>query len=553
MPFQSPYSSVQIPKTDVASLIWSAFTPADASRVLLASEDGAQKYSAATLKETALGFSCGLVNQLGFARGQVLLLFCANSIHVLPVILGTLQVGGIVSPANPAYGVDELSHQLHDSGGSVIVTQQPFLAIVMNVARKIGINHDRIILLPDLLQPVSLFSPLSTIVPFSDLVACSTTESAKYNIDSHNDIAFLVYTSGTTGLPKGAELSHHNIVSNILMYSAAIPIFPTDVVLAFLPLFHIYGLTIMALQSLYQLARVIVMANFNLERFYKTIQLHQVSVAYIVPPVAAMLLRPNTPKLRDISPIRLMISGGAPLGLKLIQSIYAYHDIKLLQGYGLTETSPATFMVSLSQFPIANGSVGCLLPNQEAKLLDIDNSAVETTRGGRPGEICVRGPNIFKGYRNNPLATKASFTNDGFFKTGDVGILDDGGYLWVVDRIKELIKYKGFQVAPAELEAILLEHEGVSDACVVPVYDKKLTTEVPRAYVVRTLGWQPTNRHARSLEQAAALELQDWVETRVAHYKRLRGGVHFVPELPRTASGKILRRQLKETANKSRL
>lgn len=165
--------------------------------MLLASEDGSQKYSAATLEETALGFSHGLVNQLGFTRGQVLLLFCANSIHVIPVILGTLQVGGIVSPANPAYGVDELSHQLRDSGGSVIVTQQPYLPIVMNVARKIGINHDKIILLPDLLQPVSLFSPLSKIIAFSDLVANSTTESVKCNIDSENDIAVLVYTSGT--------------------------------------------------------------------------------------------------------------------------------------------------------------------------------------------------------------------------------------------------------------------------------------------------------------------------------------------------------------------
>jgi acyl-CoA synthetase (AMP-forming)/AMP-acid ligase II len=194
-----------------------------------------------------------------------------------------------------------------------------------------------------------------------------------------------------------------------------------------------------------------------------------------------------------------------------------------------------------------------LLPNQEAKLLDIDDPDVEISSRGRAGEICIRGPNVFKGYHNDLPATEAALTSDGYFRTGDVGIIDEAGHLRVVDRIKELIKFKGYQVAPAELEGILLRHKGVADACVVGVYDEKQRTELPRAYVVRNKAWLPSDQKGCSPDEALALELQDWVAQRAAHYKRLRGGVLFVDELPRTASGKILRRHLKEAKEKARL
>jgi 4-coumarate--CoA ligase len=211
----------------------------------------------------------------------------------------------------------------------------------------------------------------------------------------------------------------------------------------------------------------------------------------------------------------------------------------------------ANYSKSLEDFGIADGAVGRLLPNQEVKLVDVDDSSLEIASPTQEGEICIRGPNIFRGYLRNTTATRAAFTSDGFFRTGDVGRLGQGGYLRITDRIKDLIKYKGFQVAPAELESILLGHPAVADVCVVGVIDRSQTTEVPRAYVVRSARWNPDDAGTTTDEEAAR-EIRAWADGRVAHHKKLRGGVHFVQQLPRTASGKILRRQIR-VVEKSKL
>ncbi|KAH9988764.1 phenylacetyl-CoA ligase [Xylariaceae sp. FL0662B] len=546
MPFESRYTPLQIPNTDICNFVFDGFDDIPPEKVLFIGDDGSQSYNASKLRQTALSFSEGLVRHMQWRKGHVLALVSLNSVHVPPVILGGLIAGGIISPANPAYGVNELVHQFRDSGARAIVTQQPFLPVVLDAAAIVGIPRNRIVVLPDARTPASLFSPSGEILEFTEIISTQERGTPKINIDPKDDLAFLVYTSGTTGLPKGAEITHRNIVSNLLMADAAASLDPDDTVLAFLPFYHIYGLTMLVFYTLHRRARVVVMPRFTPVDFCQVVESYRVSIAYIVPPVAAMLSQSDLPARHSLASIRFMVSAGAPLSEELIRALHSRWRIRLIQGYGLTETSPGAFMMSLSDFPAANGTVGQLLPNQQAKLLDIKDPTVEVTLRGHPGQLCIRGPNIFKGYHNNPAATEAAFTPDGFFLTGDVGIVDDAGYLRITDRIKELIKYKGFQVAPAELEGLLMGHEGVSDVCVFGIQDHNLATEVPRAYVVRKPGWQLSDK-------AAAEDIRNWIDERVAHYKRLRGGVHFVENLPRTASGKLLRRELKSIGVREKL
>jgi acyl-CoA synthetase (AMP-forming)/AMP-acid ligase II len=233
----------------------------------------------------------------------------------------------------------------------------------------------------------------------------------------------------------------------------------------------------------------------------------------------------------------MLNSGAAPLTKELVDTAYARLGIPIKQGYGLSETSPTTHMQPWERWRISIGAVGVLLPNLTAMYM---NEQGEEVPAGQTGELWVKGPNIFKGYLNNPEGTRNALTPDGYFKTGDVGYQDDAGNFYITDRVKELIKYKGFQVAPAELEGLLVGNEKVADVAVVGVYDGRVASEVPRAYVVPAGG-----REGQAAEEALATELAAWVAERVAPHKRLRGGIRFVDEIPKSASGKILRRVLR--------
>ncbi|RFU23812.1 hypothetical protein B7463_g12526, partial [Scytalidium lignicola] len=468
MALNSPFPPLRIPDQDVWDFLFDRPDAHNSEKVLFTSEDLSQRYTASAVRETALRFGDALQRHFSWRKGHVLAVVSANSVHLPPVIWGTLYIGGIVSPASHTYGSRELEHQLRDSGASAIVTQQPFLPAVLKAASAIGIPHGHIVLLPDARTCTSPFAPTGDNLEFSELVQSGRRGPVpRARLDPRTDIAFLVYSSGTTGLPKGVELTHRNIVSNVLMFDATSSInqagHSEDVVLAFLPFYHIYGLTILMHHPFHKRARVVVMPRFELSLFCKAIESHRVSVAYIVPPVAAQLAQSSLPAQHDLSSIKYMTSGAAPLSDQLCKALFARWGLKLVQGYGLSETSPAVFMMCLDDFPTAMDTVGRLLPNQQIKLLDIDDSTIQVTVADHPGEICVRGPNVFRGYHNNDSATRAAFTPDGFFRTGDVGVIDAFGYMRITDRIKELIKYKGFQVAPAELEGLLLGHDAVAD------------------------------------------------------------------------------------------
>jgi 4-coumarate--CoA ligase len=279
------------------------------------------------------------------------------------------------------------------------------------------------------------------------------------------------------------------------------------------------------------------MPAFSLEKFCQNIQKYRVTFAYVVPPVVLMLGKSPIVSNYDLSSVRMLNSGAAPLTRDLVDAVYQRLKIPIKQGYGLSETSPTTHTQPWEEWNTTIGSVGRLLPNQVAKYMSPEEKEVPA---GQTGELWVKGPNVFKGYLNNVEGTKNALTNDGYFKTGDVGYQDEKGNFFITDRVKELIKYKGFQVPPAELEGILIGNEEVDDVAVIGIYDKDQATEVPRAYVVPKKGVQGTKE--------AEERIVKWLAGKVASHKRLRGGVRFIDESPKSVSGKILRRKLKEVA-----
>ena len=277
------------------------------------------------------------------------------------------------------------------------------------------------------------------------------------------------------------------------------------------------------------------MPKFDLEKFCSHVQNLNITFAYVVPPVVLLLGKSPVVAKYDLSSIRMMNSGAAPLTREIVDTVWNRLKIPVKQGYGLSETSPTTHTQIWADWQKTIGSVGRLLPNQVCKYMSAEEKEVPA---GQTGELWIKGPNVFQGYLNNPEGTANALTPDGYFKTGDVGHQDEKGNFWITDRVKELIKYKGFQVPPAELEGILLSHPDIDDVAVIGVYNADQATEVPRAFVVPKKGAEGGKQNGQNIVE--------WLSKKVANHKKLRGGVVFVDEIPKSASGKILRRVLKE-------
>lgn len=299
------------------------------------------------------------------------------------------------------------------------------------------------------------------------------------------------------------------------------------------------GLTVIIHQCFYDGYTLVVMPKFDLANFCQIVQDHKITMAYIVPPIILQLAKNPIVDKYNLSSIRMVNSGAAPLTKELVEEFYGRLKIPAKQGYGLSETSPTTHAQPWDRWQTTIGSVGLLLPNQICKYM---NEKDEEVPVGETGELWIKGPNIFLGYLNNVEGTKNALTDDGYFKTGDVGFQDKDGNFYITDRVKELIKYSGFQVPPAELEGKLLSHPKIDDVAVIGIYNKERQTEFPRAYVVVKAGVEES--------PATANDIMKWLEAKVASHKKLRGGVKFVKEIPKSASGKILRRMLKDQAKK---
>ncbi|KAG0021034.1 putative fatty-acid--CoA ligase FadD10 [Podila clonocystis] len=469
---------------------------------------------------------------IGFNRGDVCALFSFNQVDYSATMFGPILLGGITTTVNSAYTADELAYQLQDSGASVIVTHPELLPIALEGARKVGLPASKIFLYGD--KEVGGHRPYSALMPPIDTPESQLAPIVPLNGQAAVDTTCLIcYSSGTTGRSKGVELTHLNFISNTCQVT---PLegdvsFSENIALAVLPMYHIYGIQLHLMYGVYNGVKTIVLQKFNPVDFLQTIQDYKIKSLNLVPPQILMLVKAPIVDKYDLSNVRFVMSGAAPCSSDLSQALMAkFPNIQFRQGYGMSEMSPASH-VGLYHLPV-HGSIGRVMPNQEVRLVDPETGK-DAARGER-GEIWVRGPNIMKGYRNNVQATIDTIDTEGWLHTGDIAVVDAEENFFIVDRLKELIKYKGFQVAPAELEAILLANPKIMDAAVIGVENKEQATEVPLAFVVKALG--------ASLTEA---EVQEYVASKVAAHKKLRGGVRFIEAIPKSAAGKILRKDLR--------
>ncbi|CAK4026348.1 related to 4-coumarate- ligase 2 [Lecanosticta acicola] len=552
MPTKSSLPDVNVPDLDLWAFL---FERKDRNfsddQVIYRACTGDRKYTFAEVKRAATAFGEGLRDAWEWEKNDVLNIYAPNDVDVGPVIFGTFFAGGIVSPANPGYTPEELAYQLNNSGSKAIVTTKAFLPAAQKAAAKANIPESRIILLGEARDQSRKFKHWTDIRKTS-----LENRYRRRKANPSKDLAFLVYSSGTTGLPKGVMLSHTNVVSDLCLINGSVGNSyqsGRDKILGVLPFFHIYGLTGLVHQPLHRGIELVVMPSFDLKLFLESIQTHRITFIYVAPPVIVRLARDEMVKDYDLSSVKMMTSGAAPLTRELVDTVYNKYKIKINQAYGLSETSPMTHTQPWEEWYSSVGSVGKIFPNMTAKYMSEDGTEVPA---GEAGELWMAGPNIFQGYWKNEQATREAVVEaDGlrYFKTGDVGFQDEKHNFYITDRVKELIKYKGWQVAPAELEGKLMDHPLVNDIAVIGVEDTEQHTEVPRAYIVhaerKDAGESETG--VPSKETAADAEnIIKWTAERVANHKRLRGGVRFIDEIPKSASGKILRRLLKERVKK---
>lgn len=478
-----------------------------------------RSYDFGTLHAMVQGFAGGLVER-GFQPGEVLMILAPNIPEYAIALHGTLVCGGTVTTVNPTYTARELRHQIEDSGATWLFTIPHFLPLARE-AMADGSSIGRIIVLGET-------EPADDIIDAIAMVMADPYEGHA-PMDVAEMVAVLPYSSGTTGNPKGVMLTHHNLVSNLVQGSSVVAAEPDDVVIAVLPYFHLYGLQILINFNLRLGATTVSLPRFDLEEFLQVMQDHAVTRAYLVPPIVLALAKHPLVDNYDLSKLKTIVSGAAPLSEELANEVTDRLGCEILQGYGMTETSPATHVaLEGSGKP---GSVGGLVPSSECRIVDV--STGEDVAQGDDGEIWVRGPHIMKGYLNNPQATAETIDDEGWLHTGDIGYMDSDGDFYIVDRLKELIKYKGFQVPPAELEGLLLSHPAVADSAVIPVPDDE-AGEIPKAFVVLKPGAETT-----------AGELQDFIAGQVASYKQIRE-LEFIEAIPKAISGKILRRVLRD-------
>jgi len=456
------------------------------------------------VERTAAGFAAE-----GLAKGDVVAILAPNSAEWLVACHGAIAAGGVVSGLNPLWSAAEVAAQIHDSAARFLVTVGPLAATARTAAERAGVGT-RLVLL-DGAAPDAL--------ALADLLACAdpTPEIA---IDPAVDLALLPYSSGTTGLPKGVMLTHRACIANVVQTLAALQTGPDDRTLAVAPFSHAVGWGVVANCALRNGATIITLPRFEPHAFLGAIQEHRVTQTVVVPPVVLALARHPAVADYDLSSLDWLACGAAPLGADLQRECMARLGIPVVQGFGMTEAvaTIAADRADRGVTAVTAGSCGHLLPGVQARIDPMT------------GELWIRSAAQMTGYLAQADATAATVDADGWLHTGDVAHFDENGALFVVDRIKELIKVKAFQVAPAELEAVLRAHPAVADAAVIGIPDER-SGEVPKAFVV-----------ART--PVSADELTAHVAAHVAPYKQVRE-VEFIDAVPVSPSGKILRRLLR--------
>jgi acyl-CoA synthetase (AMP-forming)/AMP-acid ligase II len=517
MPFRSLYPDVKIPETSLSSFVL-ADAAARGDKPALIDGPSGRTITYAQLPALVARVAAGLAAR-GFKKGERFAIYSPNLPEYAVAFHAIASIGGVVTTVNPLYTVSELAKQLNDSQARFLLTVPPFLANAREAAAQAKVEE------------IFVFGEAEGATPFAALLAGSTAPPA-VQIDARKDLVALPYSSGTTGLPKGVMLTHYNLVAEMCSIKGVTDaelVTPQDTLLAFLPFFHIYGIAAFMNFGLYQGATVVTMPRFDLEQYLQLVQKYGVTILHLVPPIVLALAKHPIVDNFKLSQVRGAFSAAAPLSDTVATAMFERLGFRVSQAYGMTEVSGASHLGPTTPDKIKPASGGRLMPNMECKIVDVGTGDEVPT--GEQGEILVRGPIVMQGYLGQAGATAATIDAEGWLRTGDIGYVDADGDFFIVDRTKELIKYKGLQVAPAELEAVLLGNPAIADACVIGVADEE-AGEVPKAFVVK--------KGEISADQVLA-----WVAERVAPHKKVRS-VEFVDQLPKSATGKLLRRVLVE-------
>ncbi|OJD10979.1 hypothetical protein ACJ73_09643 [Blastomyces percursus] len=554
MPRYSPFAPIPIPASNLLTFLFPPDSPLRTSTkpIWIDSENPSTNLSTGAalpwIKRLAMGLERFQVagGGSGVKSGEVVLVLSPNQIFVAVAYLGIVGSGRVFSGMNPNYSVQEMVYQMKNTEAKIILVHPSLVDSALAAAKQADISPDRLFQFSE-----NVNSNKNGVRDWNNGLLATMQESHSYQWpeltgdEAAKTVATINYSSGTTGLPKGVCVSHRNLIANVLQsttirgvlqkYSAESG--PPQRWIGFLPLYHVYGQMYTIIVAAKMQVPVYVMKKFVYEDFLRVIQDHKITQLHVAPPIMVMLSkRPETAKY-DLSSVKLITCGAAPLSRKLQNEVSEKLEVIVQQGWGMTEVTSAAMHVP-GGMTDDTGSVGVLDPNCECKLLDDDGNEVAD---GEPGEIYIRSPNVTMGYWKNEEATRETMLPDGWLRTGDIAIAR-GDWFWIVDRKKELIKVNALQVAPAELEAALLEHDDIADAAVVGMtLDDE---EFPRAYVV-------LKENAKQMNSPITpAQIQEWLKSRVSKHKWLTGGVVFVDEVPKSPSGKILRKVMREWAKR---
>ncbi|WP_433189275.1 4-coumarate--CoA ligase family protein [Actinoallomurus sp. CA-150999] len=532
MGFASPFPDVDIPEVSVFDLLFANIGQSDLDRIALIDAAGGARTTYRELIERVNATAGGLAAR-GIGAGAVVGLLAPNSSLFAVAFHGILRAGATATTINALFTAHDIAKQLTDANATMLITVSALLPQAQEAARTVGIAPERLIVLDG-------DGDAATGHANADDLLAHNVPAPQIDLDPATRLAVLPYSSGTTGNPKGVMLTHQNLVANMAQIRPLLAMRSDDRVLAVLPFFHIYGMTVLLNAALQARATLVVMPRFDLAAFLDTIQEHRVTYGFIAPPVAVALAKHPLVDQYDVSSLHTILSGAAPLDAELGTAVAERLDVRMIQGYGMSELSPVSHCMPADGGQERFGEIAPLnscgwpVPNTINKIVDpaTGNEVTYPTEGlSEPGELWVKGPNVMTGYLANEKETTATIDPDGFLHTGDLARVDHTGRVFIVDRLKELIKYKGYQVPPAELEALLLTHPAITDTAVIGVTDDG--EEIPKAFIVRRPGTDLT-----------ADEVIEFVARQVAPYKKVRR-VEFIDIIPKSASGKILRKDLR--------
>ena len=518
MIFKSPYPDIDIPGVDVASFILEHAPRFSAKPALVDGRTGrtlTYDQLVAAVDRTAAGLA-----ERGFRKGDVFAIHCLNSPEYAVAFLAVAKLGGVSTMVSPLFNQAELTVQLKDSGAVYLLTNSQFAETALAAGRATDVRELFV------LDETDGADSVKGATSFSSLLN-TRSQIPEIDIDPREDIAALPFSSGTTGWPKGVMLTHYNLVAMLRQMETADVLRSEDRTICVVPCYHVYGFHVVINLALRCGATVVTLPQFEFEEFLRTLQNYEINILPAVPPIVLGLARNPLVDRFNLSKLETLHCGAAPLSVEVADACARRLGVRINYGYGMTEMSPLSHLSYRDAGSDKPNSTGYCLPNTVCKIIDVETSS--ELEPGAEGEVCVRGPQVMKGYLNQPEATSELIDSEGWLHTGDVGYADEDGALFIVDRLKELIKYKGRQVAPAELEAVLLAHPAIADAAVIPSPDE-FAGEVPIAFVVLK-------------ESVSAAEIMEFVSERVAPYKKIRR-VEFVDHIPKSQAGKILRRLL---------